>query len=464
MRLLTAPWLTLTLGLAFACAAGRAAAPAPASPDPAAPAPALPAAASSVGWAWVGGVTEAGAVVTARLDCPAPARLELLDSPPPSPLTAAVLTAPMDGGTLHQFNLGGLRPDTTYRYRFITATGAPLDDEARSFRTFPEPRLPASFSFAVGSCARVKNSPVFAAAAAQGVRFFLHTGDFHYADIAENRVEAFRAAYDAHLAAPNLRTMLANTPLLYQWDDHDYGPNDSNRTSPSREASLRNYRELVPHYPLTVAADNPRAPVDQAFTVGRVRFILSDLRSERDPAGRRMMSAAQDAWLRAELLAARDAGCPLIFWVSSVPWNGAPSKDDRWQGYPAHRTEIADFIKANGLVGRVVILAGDAHMTAIDDGTNSDFAAGGGAPIRVFQAGPIANRGSYKGGPYSHGARYQSLPTATLNQFGLVDIQDDGRQIRVRLSGRQGADGLGSQVLVSERDAQGPIQLEFTLP
>jgi alkaline phosphatase D len=458
MRLFTAPLFALTLGLAFAFASGRAA---------------LPASASPVGWAWVGGLTEAGAVVTARLNTATPVRLELLDSPhttsdsptatDPVPI-AAVFTAPMDGGTLHRFNLGGLTPDTTYRYRFITANGTPLDDEARSFRTFPVPQQPASFSFAVGSCARLKNSPVFAAAAAQNARFFLHTGDFHYADIAENRVEAFRAAYDAHLAAPRLRTLLANTPLLYQWDDHDYGPNDSNRTSPSRDASLRNYRELVPHYPLNVVTENPSGPVDQAFTVGRVRFILSDLRSERDPTGLRMMSAAQDAWLRAELLAARDSGCPLIFWVSSVPWNGAPSKDDRWQGYPAHRTEIADYIKAHGLTGRVVILSGDAHMTAIDDGSNSDFATGGGAPLRVFQAGPIANRGSYKGGPYSHGARYQSLPTDTLNQFGLVKIQDDGRQIRVTWSGRQGADGLGNQVLISERDAQGPIQLQFTVP
>ena len=417
--------------------------------------------ASPVGWVWTGGVTADSAVVTARIDTPAPVNLRIVK---PDLIVVPALTAPMDRGTLHRFVIAGLKPDTTYAYRLVAADGATLDDETRSFRTFPAPDKPASFRFAVGSCAKSKDSPVFAAAARQGARFFLHTGDFHYYDIVENRVEAFRTAYDTHLSAPRLRTMLATVPLIYQWDDHDFGPNDSNRTSPSREASRRNYRELVPHYPLTLATPGPDGPTDQAFTVGRVRFILSDLRSERDPAGRRLMSAAQDAWLRARLLDARDAGCPLIFWVSSVPWNGAPSKDDRWQGYPAERTEIADFIKTNGLAGRVAVLAGDAHMTAIDDGANSDFATGGGAPIRVFQAGPIANRGSYKGGPYNHGARYKTEGDRQLNQFGLVDVQDDGKTLRVTWSGRQGADGIGDQVLASERDAEGPIQLEFTVP
>lgn len=416
--------------------------------------------ASPVGWAWAGAVTADSIVITARIESPVAAQLRIDGSTTP---VSPALVAPMAAGLLHRFTLSGLKPDTVYTYRFIGANGTTLDEEPRSFRTFPTPRQPASYRFAVGSCAKGKDSPVFTASARQGARFFVHTGDFHYYDIAENRVEDFRAAYDAHLSAPRLRALLATTPLLYQWDDHDFGPNNSNQHSPSREASLRNYRELVPHYPLTVSAA-ASAPVDQVFTVGRVWFILSDLRSQRDPDGRRMMNAAQDAWLRAQLIAAREAGAPLIFWISSVPWNGKPTNDDRWQGYAAHRTELADFIKANGLAGRVAILAGDAHMTAIDDGSHSDFATGGGAPLRVFQAGPIANRGSYKGGPYSHGARYKSALDEHLHQFGLVDIQDDGKHVRVTWSGRQGADGVGDQVLLSERDAEGPIQLEFTTP
>lgn len=417
--------------------------------------------AESVGWAWTGGVTEKSAVITARIETAAVAGLRIGNS---TTTVKPALTAPMERGVLHRFVLTGLKPDTVYPYSFVDAGGAPLDKEPRSFRTFPAPGKPASFRFAVASCARGVNSPVFDAVAHQDARFFLHTGDFHYSNIAENHVEAFRTAYNAHLSSPRLRSMLATIPLIYQWDDHDFGPNDSNKNSPSSEASLRNYRELVPHYPLTVAAD-AAAPVDQVFAVGRVRFILSDLRSQRDPEARRMMSPAQDAWLRAQFLAARDSGSPLIFWVTSVPWNGPVAKADRWQGYSAHRAEIANFIKANGLAGKVVILAGDAHMTAIDDGSHSDFATGGGAPIRVFQAGPIANVGTYKGGPYSHGARYVSEPKKKyLNQFGMVNIEDDGKRIRVSWSGRQGVDGVGDEVLLSERDAEGPIKFEFTVP
>lgn len=409
-----------------------------------------------VGWTWVGGVTDRSAVLTTRVRMPGDVRLQI--DPPDGRIVSPTLTAPMANGQLLRFELADLKPATEYRYRLLAPTGEPLDGTARSLRTFPEAGQPASFRFAFGACAKYPDSPVFAAAARQGADFFLHTGDFHYSDISENLVEVFRSAYDVHLSAGNLRAMLERMPLIYQWDDHDFGPNDSNQSSPSREASRRNYRELVPHYPL---ADPGKGPTDQAFTVGRVRFILSDLRSERDPKKRRMMNAAQDRWLKNELLSARGK-YPLIFWVSSVPWNGPASRDDRWQGYAEHRAEIANFIKENRIPG-VSILAGDAHMTAIDDGTNGDFADGGGAPLRIFQAAPISNRGSYKGGPYSHGARAEGAKPV-LQQFGLVDVKDDGREIRVTWSGRDGSDGIGDRVLTGAKWGTGPIELSFQVP
>lgn len=421
--------------------------------------------ASPVGWTWCGALTSRSAVVTARVVAEGEVSLVVKPEKGAPATVKPVLTEPMAEGKLLRFEVGNLTADTRYGYRLVDAKGTPLDTEPRELRTFPVEGKAASFRFAVASCAKESDSAVFTAAANQKPRFFLHTGDFHYFNIGKNKVEVFRAAYDHHLSAPRLRTMLAGLPLIYQWDDHDFGPNDSNRTSPSREASFRNYRELVPGYPLTVKdvdSDAVGGPSDQAFTVGRVRFILSDLRSRRDPATRRMMSAAQDEWLKAQLKEAKGK-YPLIFWVSSVPWNGKPTGDDRWQGYPAHRAEIANFIKDEKITG-VCILSGDAHMTAIDDGTNSDFADGKGAPLRVFQAGPIANKGSYKGGPYSHGARADTPPEiGKLCQFGIVDVKDDGREIRVSWSGREGGDGVGDQVLLAQKWGTGKIEYSFTV-
>src|SRR5690606_19867645 len=98
-----------------------------------------------------------------------------------------------------------------------------------------------------------------------------------------------------------------------------------------------------------------------------------------------------------------------------------------------------------------------------DDGSHSDFATDGGAPIPVFQAGPILNKGSYKGGPYSHGARYETPAGQQISYFGLVDIADDGAEIRVTFSGRDGTDGVGDTVLAAGRDAEAPIEWSFTV-
>lgn len=66
------------------------------------------------------------------------------------------------------------------------------------------------------------------------------------------------------------------------WDDHDYSDNDSGATSLSRSAALQAYTMGVPHYPLPSFASG-KGNIGQAFTVGGVRFIMPDLRSEAYP-------------------------------------------------------------------------------------------------------------------------------------------------------------------------------------
>jgi len=232
-------------------------------------------------------------------------------------------------------------------------------------------------------------------------------------------------------------------PLAYIWDDHDYGSNDSDSTAAGRLAARLTYREYVPHYPLVVAGDD--APVYQSFTIGRIRFILTDLRSERTPslapddASKSMMGTAQKQWFKNEMLAA-NGNYAAIVWVCTVPWIGTSTAGaDFWAGYSTERQELADFIKDNEIKG-LVMLSGDAHMIALDDGSNSDYANGGGAAFPVIHAAALDRPGKVKGGPYSGGV------FSGGGQFGLMAVEDNGGStVAFTFSGRN----ANNDVLIS---------------
>jgi len=181
-------------------------------------------------------------------------------------------------------------------------------------------------------------------------------------------------------------------------------PNDSDRTSRSRGAALEGYRRFVPHYPL---APGPDAPIHQAFRVGRVVFLVTDCRSARSPrrlpeGERTMLGEPQRLWLEEQLEAARSA--PLVVWVNSVPWitKRDESTKEGWAPFERERRRIADTIVRLGLVERLVMLSGDAHMLALDDGTHSQYSTLPGAPARGFvvaHAAPMDRRPTRKGGP-----------------------------------------------------------------
>jgi alkaline phosphatase D len=305
-----------------------------------------------------------------------------------------------------------------------------------SFRTFGEG--PWSFRLAFSACAETGSaSPVFDAIREARPELFIHTGDIHYEDITRNEPDRFRAAFDAVMGSPAQSRLYRNVPIAYTWDDHDFGGNGSDASSAAGPAALSVYRQFVPHYPLEQSGSTG---ISQAFSLGRVRVVMTDSRSQRGPSrgasqGRTMLGGAQLRWLKDQLSRAADA--PLVIWVNTVPWIASPgSGSDNWGSYSREREEIANHIDALGLTRRLLMLSGDAHMVAIDDGTHSNYATGTGRRQRgfvVMHAAPLDRRTSEKGGPYSHGISRER------GQFGLVDVTDDGQKLRVELSGRDRA-------------------------
>ncbi|MCC5829182.1 MAG: alkaline phosphatase D family protein [Phycisphaeraceae bacterium] len=414
-------------------------------------APAAQRQAPEIRWCWSGAATDQSAVVVAAIDGLDRATLLLLDDRG----RRVQLTDPAeaDGHGVMRFELEGLRPLVRYEYRFGLGRRVV---EGGHFTTMPAAGEPASFTFALGACNSARDNPTFRAIVHQDPLFFIHTGDMHYSDIATNRPDDFRRAMEQVLTDPAQASLYRSRAIAYMWDDHDYGPNDSRYNNPSRQAAHKVYRQVVPHYPLRLEAESEdrAAPIAQAFTVGRVRFVVPDLRSEHTREAGSLMGSRQREWFLEEIRSAAEDHVLIVF-VSSVPWIAAQGRD-HWGAAQEERRIIANFIKEHDIP--ICIIAGDAHMVAIDDGRNADYADGRGAPIPVFQAGALGRRGSYKGGPYSHGAH------PGPNQFGIFRVNDDGRTVRVEWSARNGADGRGDTVVRANRDGEDLIEHAFEVP
>eukprot|EP01051_Picozoa_sp_SAG22_P004852 SAG22_NODE_272_length_13192_cov_311.812495_10_plen_434_part_00 len=356
---------------------------------------------------WSGGVTDR--LASFRVECcvdslEADTFLLYRDLADPEGAASAVLTVAVERGitAIDSAPLPNrLQPDTQYYYG-LRASLAKDAAYFGTFRTMPPSGQPANFSFVFASCAYTGSNhavfdsvrqlrPAVAAAGGGGSRqekplFFLHMGDLHYEDISDNNVELFKAAYLSTWESQTQSALYRSGPVVYMWDDHDFGPNDSNGESESRAAARAAYRMFVPHHELAVSdGANTDAAIYHAFTVGRVRYLVLDLRSEsEDPADEAtwqeygsypsMLGRRQRDWLQSELEGHVQWG--LMVLVSSKPWSGVDSDPDccKWMHYPDERTAVANMIAANG-VDNLVAVAGDAHMLAYDDGSNTDYSS-----------------------------------------------------------------------------------------
>lgn len=254
-------------------------------------------------------------------------------------------------------------------------------------------------------------------------------GDFHYRNIDVADLTKYQKAYNDVLSQPRQRQLYQNVPIAYVWDDHDYGPNNSDGTFAGQLVAREAYREQVPHYPLAEPENN--GAIYQSFIIGRVRFIMTDNRSCRSPyqdddnSTKTVLGDRQKEWFVRELETGRDEQ-GLIVWVNTFPWIGV-SGDDGWHRYTTERREIATFIKDNNINNKLLMIAGDAHMIALDDGRNNQYASGGGGSFPVVHAAALDSTPSEKGGPYSEGAHKGT------SQWGVLKFTDNGSKIEVEV-------------------------------
>jgi hypothetical protein len=308
---------------------------------------------------FAGAVVPSGATYRARVTARTalPGRIGFEVARPSDPSAAIVVEArPPEGrlGAVHAW-LESLEPDTEYRWTPVAEQGGRVvRGPAARLRTPPRAGSPVRFAFGSCTSGRVRSYPSFARAAALDPAFFLHAGDWGYANLTGygHRADHFQARWTRLLRIPEVESLVARAPLLFWQDDHDYQA-DNGWSATCRRYAVEAFDELHAN------------PTDDYFEVrwGDVhvwcldcRLFASDPRAPDGP-GKTRLGAAQRRWLEGGMAA---SGAPVRVVASAMAFRDKTPDDPGWHNAYAHeREELLGFLA--GLDATVVILSGDSH-------------------------------------------------------------------------------------------------------
>jgi alkaline phosphatase D len=345
----------------------------------------------------------------------------------------------------------GLKPDTSYYYRFQNGSKR---SAVGKFRTAPDPNKAKTIKFAfsgdadaqpaVGSTKPFYNNfQAYRSMARAGNLFNINLGDTIYSDsevpgrgALATTVKQKWAKYKQNLALKNLQLFRGATGTYSHWDDHEFA-NDFTKAengSAIYKAGVAAFRDYMPvtysssrgiyrtfrwgkslelffldersfrsaKASANHTCDNPQtgqpdlAPTGPAATRALFAVVVPSLGA---PVSQQCLNTINDpkrTMLGSKQLAAfekavkkSDATWKLI--VNEVPiqqFYALPY--DRWEGYAAERTKLLQFLKAN--VKNVAFLTTDVHANMVNDARFQTLESGGpkDSGIMDFTSGPVA--------------------------------------------------------------------------
>ncbi len=298
---------------------------------------------------------------------------------------------------------------------------------------------PPEFTMALGSCAYFNldeedhyggGYEIFEQIRSQKPDFMLWLGDTLYLGPEDwDSKEGIFRRYAAQRAHPSLQAFLASTHHYAIWDDHDYGPNDSNRSYPLKGVSLEAFKSYWgnPNYGL------PELPgVFGTFSWSDVDFFLLDDRTYRAPGNapnqgpKPLLGEKQLQWL-VDALAASRATFKVIAIGSQVlnPFT-------RWEGYSQHGAEKAKLIQMikDYQIEGVVFLTGDRHFSELNKLDVDPWFY----PLYDFTSSPLTSRSaSSVADEADNPLRVEGTLVAERN-FGLIKVSGQGKGRFMELS------------------------------
>lgn len=332
--------------------------------------------------------------------------------------------------------VSGLAANTAYFYGIeVDGTLIASPGGRGEIATNPTPGTALSYDIVAGSCFGAESTFALGshlAGLSPRPKKMTILGDGGYFDRFTGTVAQYRADWDTVAQIANYQTLAKTMCMEHIPSDHDYLGDNTGGVEGGYQEVSQAWRETRALRTLQEAGATDG--VEQApYQIGRVWHYLLDTRRFRSPeantdnSSKTMLGSAQKQRLKDFCLANK---YDLKILYMDCPWIGATQAgEDHWGLYQTERSELVSYFAAQG-IKNIIIVAGDMHSVASDDGQNSP------GNIPVFQAAPLDREGTVKGGPYQYGPE-PGVQAPFQQRYGWIRITDNGGlKINVKYEGR----------------------------
>jgi len=270
-----------------------------------------------------------------------------------------------------QLQFEGLLPDTTYRYRLLLNQ---KEVKTGTLRTLKPPGT-SDFSFIAGSCAWMPLSfwediqpgvtnATYRNAAKSNADFMIWLGDDLYFRSGDwKSYNAMFARYITMRSFKPLHPLLQAMPQYAIWDDHDFGPDNSNSANnPAKDWAL----QLFKLFWANPAYGTPQTPgVFYNFSYQDAEFFLLDDRYNKEMPHQHthgsMFGTEQWNWLAEQL---QNSTATFKFVVCGVQMLIEKSSAEGLKEFPQEQQRFLDMLEEHRIKG-VILLSGDRHFAEL---------------------------------------------------------------------------------------------------
>ncbi len=319
---------------------------------------------------------------------------------------------------------------------------------------------PPAFTLATGSCAYVNepeydrpgkpygsNYQTFTQIAQQKPDLMLWLGDnVYYREVDFYSRTGMQHRYTHDRAISEIQPLLASTPQYAIWDDHDFGPDDSDGSWVHKETAWEVFRDFWGNPGFGV---NGQKGCTTQFQYADVDFFLLDNRYFRTPnhckscVDRTLLGKEQLRWFLNALAASR---APFkVVAIGGQVVTTSENNETCFHYFPAERDTILKFIERENIKG-VIFLTGDRHFSELSAMKNA-----AGNWVYDLTASPFTS-GVYVGAGAKEKNEYR-VPGTVVEEhnFGLLRFSGPRKQreVEVKIVNFEGKE-IWSKVLTQE--------------